>query len=94
MKILVLAGFADSLLKFRGPLLTTMVKGGNTVMACAPGYPVDIVQQLGKIGVTYQEISLQRTGMNPVHDVYTLFSLYKLMKRERPDIVFHTRSSR
>lgn len=88
MKILVLAGYADSLIKFRGPLLTTMVKGGNTVMACAPGHPVDIIQQLENLGVTYQEIVLQRTGMNPVQDIYTLYSLFKLMRKERPDIVF------
>lgn len=88
MKILVLAGYADSLIKFRGPLLDALVKGGNTVTACASGEPADIVRQMGTMGVVYQKIPLQRTGMNPIQDIYTLFFLYKLMKKERPDLVF------
>ncbi|MGE0267505.1 MAG: glycosyltransferase family 4 protein [Candidatus Omnitrophota bacterium] len=88
MKILVLAGYADSLIKFRGPLLETMVRGGHKVIACASGHPVEIVERLEKMGIIYREIPLQRTGMNPVRDIYTVFFLYRLLKRERPDIVF------
>lgn len=85
MRVVVVAGFASSLVNFRGPLLKAMVDRGHEVVACAPGNPTDVVTSLTKMGVTYQEIFLERTGTNPVHDLRTLFGLMKLFERLRPD---------
>ena len=88
MKILVIAGYAESLIKFRGHLLDALVRQGNEVTACAPGHDASIVEQLSKRGVAFQSIPLQRTGMNPFQDIYTLFCLYFLILKAHPDIVF------
>ncbi|HDY69132.1 MAG TPA: glycosyltransferase family 1 protein [Candidatus Scalindua sp.] len=87
MKIMVFAGYVESLLIFRGPLLSALVKEGNQVIACAPENNANIVKRLSKLGVGFQTIPIQRTGMNPVHDIYTLFFLYRLLRKNRPDIL-------
>lgn len=87
MKTIVFAGYAESLLNFRGPLLSALVKEGNHVITCAPGNDANIVNRLSKLGVDYQAIPIQRTGMNPVHDIRTLFFLYRLLRKEHPNIL-------
>jgi len=85
MRIAILAGFAPSLMNFRGPLLQAMVDAGHEVIACAPEYPDDVVSALAGMGVTCQDIPLKRTGINPVHDMITLASLKRLFEGLRPD---------
>ncbi len=87
MKIMVLAGYAESLLVFRGPLLATLAKEGSQVIACAPENDQKINKQLAELGVDFLSIPFQRTGMNPIHDLRTLFFLYRSLREERPDIL-------
>lgn len=87
MRVVVVAGFARSLVNFRGPLLQAMVDSGHEVIACAPGCPDDVVTALAEIGVTYQAIPLERTGMNPIRDLATIVSLKGLFEGLRPDCV-------
>ncbi len=91
MRVVVVAGLARSLVNFRGPLLRAMVDAGHEVVACAPGRPEDVVAALAKMGVTYQEILLERTGTNPVSDMMTVYSLRNLFGQLRPDCaLFYT----
>ena len=89
MNFLLIASFPDSLIYFRGPLLNALLDRGLTVHVAAPGLtngsPVRL--QLEAKGVYLHDISLQRTGMNPLIDLVSLFHLWRLMRSVRPDFV-------
>lgn len=89
MKFLVVAGFPDSLLEFRGALLDTLLACGMSVDVAAPDLPEDSVvrRRLEARGLQVHDIPLKRTGMNPAADLATLVHLRRLMLRIRPDFV-------
>lgn len=89
MTFLFVASFPHSLLNFRGPLIDAILLKGIKVHVVAPDlHPQsDVRRQLESKGVYVHDIHLQRTGMNPVSDLRTLISLWRLMRRLRPDYV-------
>ncbi|TAJ77010.1 MAG: glycosyltransferase family 1 protein [Gallionellaceae bacterium] len=86
MHVVVFGGFADSLVNFRGPLLRSMVKQGHTVTAVAPAAPPAVLAKLAAMGVAYRDVSLSRTGLNPLSDVKTFLSLINLFREIKPDV--------
>ena len=87
MKFLLIASLAESLVNFRGPLIAALQARGLQVHVAAPDLPLHsaLRQQLQSSGVVVHEVPLRRTGMNPVADAQTLWSLWRLMRRVRPD---------
>lgn len=86
---LLVASFPDSLIKFRGPLLRALVAKGLNVHVAAPdlaGVP-EIRSELEVLGVTLHEIGLERTGLNPASDFFTMIGMWRLMRRIRADYV-------
>jgi len=63
-----------------------MVKLGHKVICLGP--EAGFEQPLQELGADYRQIPLHRTGLNPLKDVKTLFSLRKVLKEIKPDIVF------
>lgn len=86
-RIVVMAGFAPSLVNFRGPLLRALREEGHQVIALAPGDDPEVIRQLAAWGVHYRAISLQRTGMNPIQDGQDLKAMTALLRELRPDVV-------
>lgn len=86
-KVVVIGGYAPSLLNFRGALLQTMVRAGHTVTACAPELTPEVISALHKLGVQPEQIALDRTGTNPKTDLLTLTQFRRLFLDTRPDIV-------
>lgn len=89
MKFLLVASLAESLINFRGPLIAALQARGLQVHVAAPDLPQGdpIRQQLQARGVVVHQVPLRRTGTNPVADLQTLWSLWRLMRRVRPDCV-------
>lgn len=89
MKFLLVAGFPDSLLHFRGPLIDALLEAGQEVHVAAPDLsatsPVRL--ELEARGLTVHEIPLRRTGTNPLADLKVTLHLFRLMSRIRPDRV-------
>jgi glycosyltransferase involved in cell wall biosynthesis len=85
MKILVIGSLACSLVNFRGELLKSLVSRGHEVVACAPAISTDICKQLTSFGVRCRDVAISRTGLNPVADCKTVFSLCKLFREEKPE---------
>lgn len=88
MKIVVLGGYAKSLINFRGPLLLAMVKLGHEVIGCGPEEDGAVKSELAEMGIGYEAFPLHRAGLNPVQDVGSLAALVRLLKRTKPDMVF------
>ncbi len=89
MKGLLIAGWADSLINFRGPLIAAMQARGVQMHVAAPGLAAGdpIRQALEQRGVTVHSVPLARTGTNPLGDLRSLIALWRLMRRIRPDFV-------
>lgn len=87
-RILVVAGYAPSLINFRGPLLRALIEAGLEVHAAAPGLEASATRQvLEAWGARVHEAPLERTGVNPLGDLVALASLWRLMREVRPDAV-------
>ena len=86
MRFLLVGGFAESLLNFRGALIDELLRKGVEVHVAAPGLDGgDVAQALRERGAVPHDIPLQRTGMNPMADMGAFFSLWRLMARLRPE---------
>lgn len=85
-RFLVVASFAESLLGFRGPLLSALQARGLEVHVAAPslqtGQPLRAT--LEALGLHVHHLPMQRTGTNPVADMHTLWALWLLMRRVKP----------
>ncbi len=87
MKVAVVASFAPSLVKFRGPLLQAMVARGWEVAALAPEADPDVRAALEGMGVTFRTYPLARQGTHPLQDLRTLHALRAIFRDLRPDAV-------
>lgn len=89
MNYLLLAGLADSFINFRGPLIVALKLKGFHVHVAAPdlqvGHPMRT--QLEALGLQVHNIPMSRTGTNPVADLKTLWALWRLMRRVKPQAV-------
>lgn len=84
--VLVIAGYAPSLINFRWPLLQAIRNRGYKVIAAAPQLLEDkaIVAKLATLDIECRDIPLRRTGLNPLGDLRLLANLVKLMRAARP----------
>ena len=93
--VLVIAALPESLINFRYHLLQAMVARGHTVIACAAARDAlsavesaEVREKLARIGVAYQPIPLERTGVNPLRDLRTFAAIFALCRRLKPDVLF------
>ncbi|MBV6305078.1 glycosyltransferase family 4 protein [Candidimonas humi] len=86
-RFLLISSFADSLTRFRGALIDDLRGQGLEVHVAAPDIEEAglVRKQLEEKGVVVHSVALQRTGLNPVRDLNTLYLLWRLMRRIRPD---------
>ncbi|WP_180048474.1 MULTISPECIES: glycosyltransferase family 4 protein [unclassified Acinetobacter] len=89
MKFLIICSYLPSVLNFRGKLLEAIHRQGYEIHIIAP----DLIsfaaehEKLLELGYFVHEVSMQRTGTNPVADLKTLGSMYTLIKKIKPDYV-------
>lgn len=87
MKILIIASYPASILKFRGALIAAIHQAGFEIHIAAPEFEnyLEERESLIELGYIVHDIPMQRTGTNPIVDSQTLFALYRLMKSIKPD---------
>lgn len=86
-KLLLIAGLAESILNFRGDLLRSCQAAGAEVHVAAPVLDPCMQQEMASLGWRVHDIPLQRTGTNLVSDFLTVWALYRLMRKVRPEYV-------
>jgi glycosyltransferase involved in cell wall biosynthesis len=87
--LLLVAGFAESIVAFRGALIRELIDAGCEVHIAAPGL-ASMAQVGPALGLTedrLHDIPMTRAGTNPLADTGTLVALYRLMRALRPDAV-------
>ncbi len=85
--VVFISPYAPSIVSFRGALIEALRKQGYEIIVLAPDYTPEIKQAVQQIGATPVDYPLQRTGTNPLHDLRTLFHLWRYLRRVKPDVV-------
>ncbi len=85
--VAIVGPYAPSVLRFRGKLIQDLLAAGHRVLALAPDYAEEHKRTLRSWGALPLDYPLDRTGMHPLRDLRTLWALYALFRRYRPDVV-------
>ena len=88
MKIAILVCYNPTLINFRLDLMQEMIRLGHQVIAVGNESDGKWSRLLQPHGIEYRFIRMQRNGLNPVRDFFSLIQLVKLLKKEKPDRIF------
>lgn len=90
VRFLVVGSYAPSLRNFRGPLIEALLARGIEMHVAAPGLLADRETRLWlkARGAVCHDAPFARAGLNPVHDLFALLRLRRLMRRAAPGLVF------
>jgi glycosyltransferase involved in cell wall biosynthesis len=83
-RVVVIASYAPSLIRFREHLLRALQAAGHEVTAVAPA-DAETAARLADLGVAFLPCPLERAGMNPLHDLAYLVRLVRILRTMRPD---------
>lgn len=84
MKILILANFDVGLYQFRRELIEKLLEEHQVLLSLPDG---DLVRPLEAMGCRFFDTPLDRRGINPVTDLKLFACYWKLLRREKPDLV-------
>lgn len=87
-RILLIASFDGSLIRFRGDFIRSLVSQGYEVFGAAPSFTDINATQLKELGATPLEFNLQRTGLNPLKDLKSIKELEQIIKKNNINLVF------
>jgi glycosyltransferase involved in cell wall biosynthesis len=87
VRIVIIGGWAPSLILFRGSLLAAMVARGHEVIATAADGDDATRAALAAMGVAFEDLKLQRAGLDPRADASTIAALVRRFRALRPDAV-------
>jgi glycosyltransferase involved in cell wall biosynthesis len=73
-----------NLVNFRLDLLRALQAEGYRVIAAAP--EDEYTQSLVELGVEYQSIEMQSSGISPIEDILLLGRYFRILRKIRPDV--------
>lgn len=85
--VLLTCSDARSLRNFRGRLIEAMRERNHKVVAVAPSFPPQIRDWCDELGVFTETVSINNQSLNPLPDLATVVSLYRIIRRIKPDVV-------
>ena len=86
-RVLIVGSFAPSLINFRGPLISAMIKGGHSIVAAAPAIEPSVAEALRSLGAEPRELQLSNVSQNPFSLLESYRALRALIREERPDVL-------
>lgn len=84
-RIAISAGFARSLILFRGPLLRALRRKGVGIVAIAPDGGPGVRDELAGWGVSFEAVRLKRAEVGPAQDLLYTLQMFRILRRNRPD---------
>ena len=84
MKFILISPKNRTVWNFRGDLVKEFVKKGYTVIVTGPDQTD--VEKIEALGARFIEIPMNKTGTSVIGDLKYCKQLYKLLKKEKPDI--------
>lgn len=86
MRILLTGNTCFKIANFREGLVRSLISLGHDVIVLAPR---DLTREkLVNMGCRVLDLSMERNGTSPLTEAALLLSIYRILRRERPDIVF------
>lgn len=89
-KIVIFASSAESLINFRYHLIKKFLDSNHVVVACAPVIKKNekALNMLHELGVKFISLNLKNTSLNCFNDFFVFKEFFKIIKNEKPNIVF------
>jgi glycosyltransferase involved in cell wall biosynthesis len=87
MKIAVVLNTSWNIYNFRLNLIKSLLEEGHNVVAIAP--KDEYTPKLIAAGCTYEEVKMDSRGANPLKDLALTFELFRIYKRQRPEVILH-----
>ena len=84
MKFMLISPKNRTVYNFRGDLLKEIKAKGYEVVVTGPND--DKVEKIEELGARFVPIPLDKTGLGLAEDIKYIFSLWKLLRKEKPDI--------
>lgn len=85
MKIAFVANTCWNIYNFRRGLVQNFLSTGNEVLVLAP--TDSYTKEIQDWGIQFINTPLERTGANPIKDLGYLRTLFRVFKKEKPDVV-------
>ncbi len=84
-RVALISPFAPSLPAFRGHLIRTLVGRGIEVAVLAPDFTPELREEIRRMGARPVDYFLERTGINPVHELRAILSLVRALRETKAD---------
>lgn len=84
--IAIISSQAFSIVNFRGTLIRDLVANKFMVYALAPDFDEPLRRQVVQLGASPVDMSMSRTGINPLRDTLDTARLACLLRRLKPDV--------
>lgn len=85
---LIVGGYAESLLNFRAPIIRALKASGCRVVVSAPApFSDELTRDLQALGAEIRPIRLARAGLNPIADLMSVWSIWRVMREFKPQAV-------
>lgn len=92
MKVVIMGSQARSMANFWPTLISRLCARGHSVICFVPKTNDKADQKavgtLNSLGAEVREVPLERRGLNPFKDVYSLFYLWRVFRQIKPDVFF------
>lgn len=86
MHVLLTGNTTFKLANFREGLIRRIVADGHRVTVVAP--PDEYVAKIRALGCDFLPVQMDRNGTSPLAEARLLFSIFNVIRRSRPDVVF------
>lgn len=86
MHVLLTGNTTFKLANFREGLIRRILAGGHRVTVVAP--PDEYVEKIRALGCDFIPVQMDRNGTSPLAEARLLFSIFNVIRRARPDVVF------
>jgi glycosyltransferase involved in cell wall biosynthesis len=84
-RVVIALNAAWNLVNFRAGLIRALVAEGYAVVAVAP--PDGYAPRLSALGCRFEPLSMDNQGTDPRRDLLLLWRFYRLLRRQRPDVL-------
>jgi len=86
-KIAIISPYAGSICSFRGDLIKKLVDRRINVTVLAPDYNNEIRADVRALGAETKNYTLNRIGLNPINEIWAIYSIYRILVEIEPDAV-------
>ena len=85
--VLITCSDTNSLRNFRGRLIEALRAEGHRVVAVGPSFSPAMAEWCDERGVATERTSLDNQSLNPLHDLFVIAQLHRIIRKWKPDVV-------